>query len=50
MRPQAGKRGGEREKTERREIEREIEAGAGNRGQPPTKIAIDAIWEGNGES
>ena len=60
MRPQAGKRGGEREKTERQEIEREIEqaagnragteGGAGNRGRPPTKLAIDAIWEGNGES
>jgi len=22
----------------------------GNRGRPPTKLAIDAIWEGNGES
>jgi len=26
------------------------EGSAGNRGRPPTKLAIDAIWEGNGES
>jgi len=53
VRPQAGKRGGARETEWREEIEpaagnREgTEGGAGNRGRP---LAIDAIWEGNGES
>ena len=56
MRPQAGKRGGARETEWREEIEPAAgnrvgtEGGAGNRGRPPTKLAIDAIWEGNGES